>query len=133
MVKTEGEALRRPPVSEPNSMLHRRGTVAFAIGLAACAGAGCNRTSAAPPAPPPGTVPGVTPSTFALPVGTGCGAEIARFRAVLKNDLDTGHVGEGVYKRANTDLDRGDAACSGGREGEGRAILASTKSRFGYP
>lgn len=100
--------------------------------LIALALAACTQTAATPPAPPPGAIPGVTPNTFAMPGGTGCGAEIARFRAVLRNDVDTGNVGQGVYDRASADLARGDAACASGRDGEGRAILASTKARFGY-
>lgn len=102
--------------------------------FAALALSACTRGAAPPPAPAPGAAaPGVTPSTFAMPSGSGCGAEIARFRAVLKNDLDTGHVSQSVFNRANADLDRGDGACSAGRDGEARSILASTKSRFGYP
>lgn len=99
------------------------------LGLALAA---CTQTASAPPAPPPGVVPGVTPNTFSMPGGTGCAGEIARFRAVLKNDVDTGNVGQGVFNRASADLDRGDAACAAGRDGEARSVLASTKSRFGY-
>lgn len=93
----------------------------------------CTPTASTRPAPPPGAVAGVTPSTFAMPSGSGCASEIARFRAVLRNDLETGHVGQGVYDRAGTELSRGEAACAAGRDGEGRSILASTKARFGYP
>ena len=104
------------------------------VALAAAVLAGCTQTASAPPPPPPGsTGAGVTPSTFTLPGGSGCAGDVARFRAVLKNDLDTGHVGQGVFDRAGGDLNRADAACAAGRDGEARAIVASTKSRFGYP
>ena len=102
----------------------------FAVVLALLAGA-CTQT-ARPAAPAPGAIPGVTPSTFHLPDGSGCGGEIARFQAVLQNDIDTGNVAKSVYDRAEPDLNRAAAACSGGRDGEARSILAGTKSRFGY-
>ena len=104
----------------------------FTASLAALALSACTQTARAPAAPPPGTIPGVTPNTFSMPGGGGCSGEIARFRAVLKNDNDTGNVGDVVFGRANGDLDRGSAACSAGREGEALSILASTKSRYGY-
>ena len=93
--------------------------------------AGCTQTRA-PQAPPPGTVPGVTPSTFHLPEGSGCSGEISRFQAVLQNDVDTGNVNRSVYDRAEPDLNRASSACTAGRDGEARSILAATKSRFGY-
>ncbi len=102
-------------------------TIFFALALA-----GCTQTASTPAAPPPGVVPGVTPNTFRMPAGAGCAGEIAQFRAVMKNDVETGNVGEGVYTRAMSDTDRADGACSAGRDGEARASLASTKSRYGY-
>lgn len=92
----------------------------------------CTQTASVPPAPPPGVIPGVTPNTFAMPAGGGCAGEIARFRAVLRNDVDTGNVGQGVYDRASSDLDRASAPCASGRDGEASSIVASTKSRYGY-
>lgn len=94
--------------------------------LAGMALGGC--TQSAGTAPPPG----VAPTAFSAPSGGGCAGELARFRAVLKNDVDTGNVGQSVYTRATADLARGDAACSAGREGEALSALAATKSRFGY-
>ena len=99
--------------------------------LAAFALAACTQTASAP-TPPSGAVPGLTPNTFSLPSGTGCAGEIARFKAVLKNDVDTGNVGQSVYNRASADLARGDASCAAGRDGEALSVLAATKSRFGY-
>lgn len=100
-----------------------------AVTLALLAGA-CTQT--ARPAAPQGAIPGVTPSAFRLPDGPGCAGEIARFQAVLQNDVDTGNVNRSVYDRAEPDLNRASAACSAGRDGEARSILAGTKSRFGY-
>jgi hypothetical protein len=112
--------------------LSQRGSLAgsLAVALALFAGA-CTQTTR-PAAPPPGTIPGVTPSTFRLPEGSGCASDVARFQAVLQNDVDTGNVARSVYDRAEPDLNRASAACSAGRDGEARSILAATKSRFGY-
>ena len=104
----------------------------FGVACAALALAACTQTASAPPAPPPGAVPGVTPSSFRMPEGAGCAGEIGQFKAVLKNDVDTGNVGQSVYNRASADLGRAESACAAGRDGDARALLASTKSRFGY-
>lgn len=101
---------------------------ALGLVLAGCLLAGCNQTASAPPAAAGLTVPGAS----GMPGGTGCSGEIARFKAVLKNDVDTGNVGQSVYSRATSDLARGDAACAAGRQGEALSVLASTKSRYGY-
>lgn len=102
---------------------------------AACSAAllsACTQTASVPAAPPPGVIPGVTPNTFSMPSGAGCSGEIARFRAVLRNDVDTGNVSQSVYDRAEPDLQRASGACAAGRDGEANAIVTSTKSRFGY-
>ncbi|NNM71772.1 hypothetical protein [Enterovirga aerilata] len=104
----------------------------IAAALACLALAACNQTAATPPSPPPGAAPGVTPSTFRMPEGAGCAAEIAQFKAVLKNDADTGNVGQSVYSRATADLGRAESACAAGRDGEARSLVASTKTRYGY-
>lgn len=116
-------------------MLHRDRhphCIALSAALLALAVAGCTQMASAPSAPPPGMIPGVTPNTFRMPIGSGCAGEIAQFRAVMKNDVDTGNVGDAVYTRAMADTDRADSACSAGRDGEARTSLASTKSRYGY-
>ena len=109
-------------------MVSLRGVLAGSLALLAAA---CTQTTR-PAAAPPGAIPGVTPSTFAMPSGEGCSGEIARFQAVLKNDVDTGNVNQSVYRRAEPELNRASAACAAGRDGEARSILGATKSRFGY-
>ena len=104
------------------------GTAATIAALLSLTLAACNQTAATPPAPPPGTAP----SAVRMPEGAGCAGEIAQFRAVLKNDVDTGNVGQSVYTRATADLGRAESACAAGRDGEARSLVASTKSRFGY-
>ncbi len=75
----------------------------------------------------------MTPAGFRLPEGTGCSGEIARFRAVQDNDLQTGHVNKSVYDRIKVELDQASAACSAGNDAGARGMLAATKRRFGYP
>jgi len=107
--------------------------------LAACAAvalAACQSTAQAP-APQPAAQPAapsyVTRSDFRLPEGTGCSGEIARFRAVMDNDLATGHVTREVYGRVIADLRGPEAACAAGRAAEASGGLRTVKSRYGYP
>lgn len=97
------------------------------VALAACTGSG------APPAPSPATAPtGVTPNTFALPTGSGCSGEVARFQAVMDNDLATGHTTKGVHERVSAEIATARATCAGGNDGAAIAQVNATKSRFGY-
>ena len=104
------------------------------IAVLALALAGCTQTAGAPPASPPGSAaPGVTPATFRLPDGAGCAGEIARFRAVLDNDVAVGHLGRPVHARATADIDKAAASCAAGQDGVARTVLAGVRSRYGYP
>jgi hypothetical protein len=88
--------------------------------------AACNQTATAP-----GSAP-VTPSRFNLPSGSGCGGEIARYRAVMSNDLATGHVNQSVYNRVDREIAQAEAACSAGRDAEALRMVNATKARHGY-
>jgi hypothetical protein len=101
------------------------------LGSAAIALVGCNQTSA--PGSAAASAPGVTPSSFRLPDGTGCAGEVARFQAVIDNDVQIGHVNQSVYNRMSSDLSRASAACSAGRDAEAAGQLRTTKARYGYP
>ena len=99
-----------------------------------CALAACQ--SAAPPAPPAAsdyTVPGVTPSTFRLPSGTGCSGEVERFQAVMDNDLASGHTTKGVHARVSSEISAARSTCAAGNDGGAVAQIRSTKAKFGYP
>ena len=101
----------------------------FCLMLAAC-------QSVAPPAPPAPSdyaVPGVTPSTFHMPTGSGCGGEVARFQAVMDNDLAAGHTTKGVHGRVSAEIANARATCSAGNEGGAIAQIRATKAKFGYP
>jgi hypothetical protein len=103
--------------------------------FAACtlALAGCN--SAQPPAASAPVVASrnVTPQNLALPSGDGCAGALARYRAVLDNDLAMGHVGQSVYATIQSELAPADSACAAGRDGEALSLLRASKSRHGYP
>jgi len=96
--------------------------------LAACQSAG------PPPAPAPEqAAPGVTPSTFRMPTGTGCSGEVERFQAVIDNDLATGHTTKGVHGRVSGEITRARSACAAGNDASAISQIRATKARFGYP
>jgi hypothetical protein len=110
-------------------MTHR---LAVALGAAACLlAAACTQTAAPPPAPA-ASASGVTPSGFSLPPGSGCSGEVARTRAVMDNDLATGHVNKTVHGRVGAEIDQAAAACAAGRDAEAVRMIAATKARYGY-
>ena len=98
----------------------------------------CNTTSDGPApvamAAAPAAAPSyVTRSDFRLPEGSGCTGEINRFKAVMANDLETGHVHKDVYARVMGEITPAERACAGGQDGQAVAIVRSVKSRHGYP
>lgn len=108
----------------------------FALPLALAA---CQSTQAPPPAPAPQAQAqqprgvSITPQNFKLPEGSGCSGDIARFRAIQANDLETGHTTKTVYDMIEGEMKKADAMCSSGNAGGASAHVRATKSRFGYP
>lgn len=95
--------------------------------------AGCN-SALPPPAPAAsGYVSPVTAPGFKLPEGGGCSGEVARYRAIIDNDLAHGHIAASVHKTVSGEIDHAAAACSVGRDGEGLALIHASKERHGYP
>src|SRR3712207_5377591 len=84
--------------------------------------AACNQTASAPA----GT------SVMARSSAAGCNGEIARYRAVMSNDLATGHVNQSVYNRVDRDIAQAEAACVAGRDAEAIRLVNATKARHGY-
>jgi hypothetical protein len=107
----------------------------FLVLLPPLVAAGCNQTASPPPpaAPVASAAAGVTPSTFRLPEGSGCAGEVARYRAVMANDLETGHVTRSVHDRVVAEIDRAGSICSAGRDAEAVRMIHATKAKFGYP
>jgi hypothetical protein len=97
-------------------------TGALALPLAAC-----NQT-----APPAANSANVTPSGFRMPEGAGCQGEVARYKAVMDNDLAMGHVNQSVHARVAREIDQAAAACAAGRDAEAQRMIRATKSRYGY-
>ena len=95
--------------------------------LLALALAGCNDTLGGPVASAP-----AAPGAVRMAQGSGCAAEIDRFRAITKEDLETGNVADGVYAKIQSDLSRADAACASGRAAEAHRIVAQSKAAHGY-
>lgn len=110
--------------------------------LAAMALAGCNaaapRTGMVAPESATQTsasrspITPITPTGFRLPDGAGCAGEVARFRAVIDNDLATGHVGRAVHGRVSGEIGQADSACAAGREAEANGLIRGAKARHGY-
>src|SRR5438270_9772916 len=65
--------------------------------------------------------------------GGGCSGEIARYRAVMKGDFDTGNVNKSVYSQFQGEITRAEAACSAGRDSEAIGMVRASKARHGYP
>jgi hypothetical protein len=84
--------------------------------------AACNQTASAPA----GT------NVMAGSSGTGCNGEISRYRAVMSNDLATGHVNQSVYNRVDREIAQAEADCAAGRDAEAVRMVNATKARHGY-
>ena len=86
----------------------------------ASAVAGCNSAPSPQPVAPQG--PGsrsVTPAGFKLPEGSGCSGSIARYRAIMDNDLAMGHVNQGVYSQIQNEIGEAEQRLLGGTGGAG--------------
>jgi hypothetical protein len=100
--------------------------------LAGCqSGASGPAPTASVPAPSSGPA-GVTPANFSLPTGSGCAGEVARFQAVMDNDLSTGHTTKGVWDEVNAQIAQARATCAAGNDAAAIAQINATKGRFGY-
>jgi hypothetical protein len=95
--------------------------------------AGCKSSNPVASAAPEPGVAQVAAHGDMLPQGGGCSGEIARYRAVMKNDFDTGNVNKSVYAQFQSEIGRAEAACSAGRDGEAIGLVRSSKARHGYP
>jgi hypothetical protein len=104
--------------------------IAFAaLVLAACAETG-SAPQAAPPAP---ATTDVTPDNFSMPTGEGCAGDVARYRAIMDNDLSMGHVAKSVYNQIEKEIAEADAQCAAGHEAQARATIVASRKRHGYP
>ena len=104
------------------------------IAFAAFALAACNDSAPAPQAaaPAPASID-VTPQNFQMPSGEGCAGDIARYRAILDNDLATGNVAPSVNDAIQKEIAQAERACSAGRDAQARAMILASRKRHGYP
>ena len=105
--------------------------IGFGLGLAAC-------TTTSTPAPQTAAAPeprgvSITPPGFRLPEGSGCSGDVARFRAIMKNDIETGHTTQSVFNQIEAEMQRADSMCAAGNAGGASAHVRATRARFGYP
>jgi hypothetical protein len=82
--------------------------------------------------PKPGSIT-VTPPGFQLPAGGSCGGEIARYRAIMQNDLAMGHVAQSVYNQIKNETAAAEKECNAGHDAQSRAMILASKRRHGYP
>jgi hypothetical protein len=75
----------------------------------------------------------VSDPNFKLPEGTGCSGSVNRFRAIIDNDLETGHTTKGTHTQMSAEIDRASSTCSSGNDAGARGMISSTRSKFGYP
>jgi hypothetical protein len=132
--------LETPPVSIPRepSEPMRNPFLRLALPAGALIVASCVQQAPAP-APQAAARPQgyaterYTPPGFALPSGEGCQADVARFRAVMSNDYQTGNVNLSVYKSITLEIDQADHVCGAGDGARASAMIRATRSKFGYP
>jgi hypothetical protein len=104
-------------------------TALAALSLAAC------DASTPPPqaaAPAPATTD-VTPDDFKMPTAEGCAGDVARYRAIMDNDLSMGHVAKSVYNQIEKEIGEADSQCAAGHEAQARATIVASRKRHGYP
>lgn len=96
--------------------------------------AACNQSTQQAAAPQAPTQPSyVTPSSFRMPDGAGCTGAVNRYRAIMNNDLETGHVNKTVYDQISKEIDGAAQLCAAGNDGGARAAISASRSRHGYP
>ena len=76
---------------------------------------------------------GVSPNNFSLPNEPGCKGDVARFQAIIDNDLATGHTTQSVHNAVTADLAKAQATCNAGQGAQASAMVTSIRKKFGYP
>ena len=89
--------------------------------------AACNQTAPATPASV-----SAAQGAFRMTDGAGCKGEIARYRAIMDNDLAMGHVNKSVYDKVDREIGQAETACGAGRDAEATRMVEATKARHGY-
>lgn len=94
----------------------------------------CNQTSRpVASAQAPASPSNVTSSSFRMPDGAGCTGAVNRYRAIINNDLETGHTTKTVHAQVSQEIDAAAQLCASGNDGGARAAVTASRSRHGYP
>lgn len=106
---------------------------AVAIALSACNSA--QRPQIVPPGPSMGPVAPLpdTAGGYPTPSVSGCGGAVARYQAVVDNDLRMGHVNKSVHAQIQNEISEANGACSSGQDARAVSLIRASKSRHGYP
>ena len=109
----------------------------LAAAIAALALSACNTSQPRPQIVPPGPSPVAplpdTAGGYQTPQSAGCGGAVARYRAVVDNDLRMGHVNSSVHAQIQGEISEASGACSAGQDARAMSLLRASKSRHGYP
>ena len=107
-----------------------RRTIFVAVLLAAPLAA-CNAPS--PGAVVPGAPPAPPPSASVAPTGSGCAAIVAKYRAVVENDIAMGNVNPKVYDQIRGEINEADTVCASGQDAQAVNLVRASKTKHGYP
>ncbi len=110
----------------------RRILVLGALAGSALLLAGCNTTSPSTGAPGFASLE-FTPHGYSLPHGKGCNVRVARYRAVIDNDVHIGQVNKQVSKTIYREIDRAAAVCARGNDAKSQAMIRASEIKYGYP
>ncbi len=75
----------------------------------------------------------VSDPNFKLPEGSGCSGAVNRYRAIMDNDLETGHTTKSVHDQIIGEIDQAASACAAGNDAGARGMISASRSRHGYP
>ncbi len=101
----------------------------LAAALLAFSVAGCN----SPRTPQVATAALPAAPEAKLPEGSGCAATIGRYKSVIENDLNMGHVNKSVYGQIQSEIGEASSACAAGQDARAASLIRASKSRHGYP
>lgn len=99
-----------------------------ALALSACNAPRAPQVGPSPVAPLPDTAGG-----YQTPGGSGCAGAVARYQAVVDNDLRMGHVNRSVHAQIQSEISEASGACSSGQDARAVSLIRASKSRHGYP
>jgi hypothetical protein len=106
----------------------------LAASLTAAVLAGCNAPRQTQPVVDPvGPAQPAAAAGPALPAGAACSEAITRYRSVIVNDRDMGHVNPSVFNQIQGEIADAAAACAAGQDAKAVALVRASKARHGYP